>query len=185
LGRSLSPHTQRVSTGTRLPTFHARAADQAHVAYVPDTTWPVSGHPPGSSRDPLRRPGFDAPSISITTLQQRSHPRDCAPSSWSPPDASSAPFPRRSPRRSSTNAARGGLEPPPAGRLRRANLHLSHSTASRNLAYINQLLSAFVAQVGFVNSIFLPTMGLYRRRGFVRDYSDRADAFRLRGIGCT
>ena len=35
------------STGTRLLTFHARAADQAHVAYVPDTARPISGHPPG------------------------------------------------------------------------------------------------------------------------------------------
>ena len=34
------------STGTRLPTFHARAAEQAHVAYMPDTTRPTNGHPP-------------------------------------------------------------------------------------------------------------------------------------------
>ena len=45
-----------------------------------------------------------------------------------PTDASGEPlFRDRSPRRSSANAAHGGLEPPPAGRLRRANLHLSHS----------------------------------------------------------
>ena len=47
LGHSLSPPTLQGSTGTRLPTFHARAADQAHVAYMPDTTRPISGHPPG------------------------------------------------------------------------------------------------------------------------------------------
>jgi hypothetical protein len=41
-------------------------------------------------------------------------------SSWSPPDTSRAPFPHRSPRRSSANAARGGLKPPPDRRLRRA-----------------------------------------------------------------
>jgi hypothetical protein len=40
------------------------------------------------------------------------------------------PFPHRSPRRSSANAAWGGLKPPTAGRLRRANLHLMHSTMS-------------------------------------------------------
>jgi hypothetical protein len=40
------------------------------------------------------------------------------------------PFPHRSPRRSSANAAWGGLKPPTAGRLRRANLHLLHSTMS-------------------------------------------------------
>src|SRR5258705_13078096 len=33
------------SVGTRLPTFRARAADRTHVAYMPDTTWPVSGSP--------------------------------------------------------------------------------------------------------------------------------------------
>src|SRR3954469_4226091 len=44
-------------------------------------------------------------------------------------------FPRRSPQRSSANAAVGGLEPPPAGRLRRAYLHLPRSTASRSSTY--------------------------------------------------
>ena len=68
---SLSPDTAG-STGTRLLTFHARAADQAHVAYVPDTARPISGHPPGSSRDTPHRPGFDVTSILLTTLRQRS-----------------------------------------------------------------------------------------------------------------
>src|SRR3954452_19562519 len=36
------------------------------------------------------------------------------------PDASRAPFPQRSPPRLLTAAACGGLQPPPAGRLRRA-----------------------------------------------------------------
>src|ERR1035437_3728251 len=52
-------------------------------------------------------------------------------------------FPHRSPQRSSANAAVGGLEPPPAGRLRRAYLHLPRSTASRSSAY-RQPPSAFV-----------------------------------------
>src|SRR4051794_33389181 len=52
-------------------------------------------------------------------------------------------FPRRSPQRSSANAAVGGLEPPPAGRLRRAYLHLPRSTASRSSTY-RQPPSAFV-----------------------------------------
>jgi hypothetical protein len=38
------------SIGTRLPTFHVVAADQARAAFTPDTTWPVNGHPPDSSR---------------------------------------------------------------------------------------------------------------------------------------
>jgi hypothetical protein len=46
-------------------------------------------------------------------------------------------FPHRSPRQASTNAAVGGLEPPPAGRLRRAYLHLPCSTASRSFTYIS------------------------------------------------
>src|SRR5215207_7529221 len=57
--------------GVRLPTFCAAAADQDHVAFMPDTVWPVSGHPPDSSRAAGARPGFDPP-IYITALQQRS-----------------------------------------------------------------------------------------------------------------
>src|SRR5262245_14736142 len=41
------PPARRRSWPTRLPKFHARAADQAHAASMPDTTWPVLGHPPG------------------------------------------------------------------------------------------------------------------------------------------
>jgi hypothetical protein len=54
-------------------------------------------------------------------------------------------FPHRSPRQASTNAAVGGLEPPPAGRLRRAYLHLPCSTASRSSTYI-KLPSTFGTQ---------------------------------------
>jgi hypothetical protein len=39
------------------PTFRTGAADRTHVAYMPDTTWPVSGPPPGSSRVFLLRLG--------------------------------------------------------------------------------------------------------------------------------
>jgi hypothetical protein len=38
------------SIGTRLPTFRAEAADRARAAFMPGTTWPVNGYPPGSSR---------------------------------------------------------------------------------------------------------------------------------------
>src|SRR5664280_958833 len=41
------------TTGTnvraRLPTFPAKAADEGHAASVPDTAWPIDGHPPDSS----------------------------------------------------------------------------------------------------------------------------------------
>src|SRR5206468_1197126 len=61
---------QRDSVETRLPVFHARAADQAHAASMPGTAWPVIGHPPDSSRSP--RPGHGSDAISfVTTRQQR------------------------------------------------------------------------------------------------------------------
>ena len=69
--------------------------------------------------------GFDA--VSFVSTPQRRTPRRSpeqnasGTSSWSLPDASSAPFPCRSPRRSSANAAQGGLAPAPEGRRWRAN----------------------------------------------------------------
>jgi hypothetical protein len=102
--------------------------DQAHVAYMPDTAWPVSGHPPDSSRAKSKHPVL-MPSLRYDTSSATPSARGCAPSSWSPPDASRAPFPPRSPRRSSANAAGGGLKPPPAGRLRRANSFISRTAS--------------------------------------------------------
>src|SRR5262245_64578378 len=103
---------------------------------MPDTAWPVGGHPPGSSRDRNETPVLMS-SLYVSTLQQPS-------SSWSLPDTSCVPFPTRSPQRSSANAAVGGLASPPAGRRRRACLHLPRSTASRSSTY-RPLPSAFVA----------------------------------------
>src|ERR1700694_4497650 len=75
----------------RLLTFRARAADQAHAASTPGTTWPIHGHPPGSSRGIKKDPRFRyRPNFS--TLQQRTPDRDhpnrtnSGTSSWSPPD---------------------------------------------------------------------------------------------------
>ena len=45
--------------GTRLPTFHAEAAEQARATSMPDTAWPVNGLLPGSSRDRIGHPGSD------------------------------------------------------------------------------------------------------------------------------
>ena len=72
------------------------------------------GHPPDSSRADLLHPGFDVTLLSYDTSTAIPENEDCAPSSRSPPDASRAPFPHRSPRRSSANAACGGLQPPSA-----------------------------------------------------------------------
>jgi len=44
------------SIGACFPTFRMRAADQGHVTSTPDATWPVSGHPPGSSRANSKHP---------------------------------------------------------------------------------------------------------------------------------
>src|SRR3954451_11229039 len=86
--------------GTRFPTFRAGAADRARAAFTPDTAWPISGHPPGSSRRLLTSP------VSMSSLRFDASTADRLRSpSRSPSDASRAPFPHRSPRRSSANAA--------------------------------------------------------------------------------
>src|SRR5215218_8926422 len=45
--------------GARLLPFRSGAAGRVHVASMPDTAWPVGGHPPGSSQDTRQCPGFD------------------------------------------------------------------------------------------------------------------------------
>jgi len=79
-----------------LPTFRAAAADQARVAFMPDTTWPVSGHPPGSSREQPEAPVSMSCGYSSRHVNTAIHSRS---PSWSPPDASTAPSPHRSPPR--------------------------------------------------------------------------------------
>src|SRR3954470_18500965 len=60
-GRRLGGH-RRVARGdglgARLLPFRSGAAGRVHVASMPDTGWPVGGHPPGSSREPTTRPRF-------------------------------------------------------------------------------------------------------------------------------
>jgi hypothetical protein len=80
-------------------------------------------HPAANNQDH----GFDT-SSNVTTRQQRFGFTHLPGPHLTP---LRAPFPHRSPRRSSANAACGGLKPPPEGRLRRANLHLPHSIDSR------------------------------------------------------
>jgi hypothetical protein len=43
-----------------LPAFLTKAADQVHVAFMPDTAWPIIEHPPDSSRNYQLGSGFDA-----------------------------------------------------------------------------------------------------------------------------
>src|SRR5205814_8135158 len=72
---------------TRLLLFHAEAADRARVVYTPDTTWPVSGHPPGSSRSRRHTPvPMSSQSFGTSaTIRSRSPSR-------SPPAASTDAF---------------------------------------------------------------------------------------------
>jgi hypothetical protein len=82
-GFSLSPRPlSQGSIATRLPTFHAEAADRARAAFMPDTAWPISGHPPGLSRNPVDTPV----SMSPTTYDTSSAVHSRSPSR-SPPDA--------------------------------------------------------------------------------------------------
>src|SRR4029078_5809781 len=116
---------------TRLPTFPARAADQTHAASVPDTAWPVIGAPTRPcSRSPLHDYDFDA-TLTLTTRQQRFGVTHLPGPHLTPP---TMPFPHRSPRRSSANAACGGLKPPPDRRHRRATLHLLQNTDFRKVS---------------------------------------------------
>jgi hypothetical protein len=106
---------------------------------MPDTAWPVGGHPPGLSRNSWYIPVSMSP-VYVSTRHQRFA---CArlPDPYLTHQVRL--FPHRSPQQSLANAAVGGLKPSPAGRLRRAYLHPPRGTASRNSAYI-KLLSAFV-----------------------------------------
>ena len=102
---------------------------RAHAAYMPETTWAVNGYPPDSSRGGLAAP-VSISSDFISTRQRQRALTHRSSSRTSPDAIQSRLFPRRSPQRSSANAARGGLEPLPAERLWRAsNLHLPYSTA--------------------------------------------------------
>ena len=113
LRRSLSPSHLRPGHYPR-PPFHVPyesrrpRSRRLYAGHRLANTWA----PARLILDSLDQPSSDAVSI-LSTRQQRSSP-------WSPPDASSAPFPHRSPRRSLTNAACGGLESSPIGRSRRA-----------------------------------------------------------------
>src|ERR1035437_4975366 len=87
--------------------------------------------------------------MSVTTRQQRSQKIRTAHRLPDPHLTHQVRlFPSRSPRRSSANAAPGGLEPPAVERFRRAYLHLSQSIASRSLDYMIRPLSTFVAHQG-------------------------------------
>jgi hypothetical protein len=124
------------STAWQAPSHHPPTRERqcrnapSHVpcrSSRPDSRRLHAGHHLANQRSPARLiPGvptaarFRCHLLSYDTSTAIPENEDCAPSFRSPPDASRAPFPHRSPRRSSANAACGGLKPPTAGRLRRA-----------------------------------------------------------------
>jgi hypothetical protein len=126
--------------GARLLTFRARAADQDHAASTPGTTWPIHGHPPGSSRGKTQVPRFRCQLTYLSTPQQRTPVRisrtsASGTSSWSPPDAITPRLlPGRSPRRSSANAAPGRFSACP----RRPTLEGQQASISRTAPLIRR-----------------------------------------------
>ena len=119
--RRTDPQARTATSSARLLTFHARAADQARAASTPDTTWPATtgtrqAHPgnAGAPRFRCHLTNFDA--STTTPGPQPAKPNASGTPSWSPPDrVQPSLLPDRSPRRSSANAAPGGLTPTPAG----------------------------------------------------------------------
>jgi hypothetical protein len=113
------------------PHVPCKSPGQARAASMPDAVRAVNRLPPDLSRSPDHAP-VSTPLRKITTRHQRfAHARLPDPHL-----TRSLPrlLPQRSPPRHLTDAACGGLEPPPAGRPRRTYLHLLHSTASRSNA---------------------------------------------------
>src|SRR5450755_4515749 len=53
--KGLRPRTPDRRSPSHVP---CKAADQAHAASTPDTAWPTTRHPPGSSRGTHQNPRF-------------------------------------------------------------------------------------------------------------------------------
>jgi hypothetical protein len=138
----------------RLLLFHTEAADQARVACMPDTAWPISGHPPGSSRDSVDTPV-------LMSFQLSTRPQRFAFARL--PDPYLTPLGRLF-----LIVHHDGLQPtqhevvwslPPQGDSEGPNLHLPCSTASESSSYISLPLTFRTQQPFFGPS----------RQGLVRD----------------
>ena len=140
---SLSPPAPRAggivgATGSHVP---CKSPGQARAAYMPDAVWAVGRLPPDLSRSPGLAP-VSTPLRFLTTRHQR-----FALARLPDPHLDAiiaAPFRSAHHERHLTDAACGGLGPPPAGRPRRTYLHLLHSTASSDYD-IAKPPSAFMA----------------------------------------
>jgi len=136
--RRTDPQARTATSSARLLTFRARAADQAHAASTPGTTWPGTRAPARLISKEKQGPSISMPSNLITTPQQRHPTRLQAPSD----DLERLPGPHltgSSPAFSpiahhdglQPTQHQGGLTPAPAGPTAGGptSLHLSHSTA--------------------------------------------------------
>src|SRR5215510_8612749 len=56
LAPSPNPRKEENSIGRAFPRSPQEPTDRTHAACMPDTTWPIDGHPPGSSRDCIETP---------------------------------------------------------------------------------------------------------------------------------
>ena len=109
-----------LSIGTTGSHVSHQSLNQGHATCTPDAEWAVSRSRANSSRRTQQPPvltssmrfrRFIDGSLVLVSLIHTC--RDLVPT-----------FPRRSPQRHLTDAARGGLKPAPAGRLRGAHPHL-------------------------------------------------------------
>jgi hypothetical protein len=101
----LAPLSGRQFRGTLSPVPHESSIDWAHVACMPDTTWPIDGHPPGLSRS------FSNTPVLMSTNPFRHFHGVRLPAPYLTHQVRL--FPHRSPRQASTNAACGRFETTP------------------------------------------------------------------------
>ena len=114
--------------------------NESHATCTPDTTWPVSRHPPYSSWEGFASPvlmspvPFDASSV-VHVRSSLSSTHDVFISRLLTVTFTTAAF--------RTEAAYGCLKPAPTSRLRRAYLHLRHSTVPLGTFMAQQTLEIF------------------------------------------
>ena len=115
-------------------TFHARASTKFTPPLCRTPLRQKAGRPRSLSRMPNEDSGFDVISLCFRHVIRRFICIRLLGRHLMP---LTTPSPRRSLPRLLNAAARGGLEPPPTRRLRRAYLHLPHSMEERFHFYIS------------------------------------------------
>jgi hypothetical protein len=108
---------------------------------MPDTTWPIDGHPPGSSRSPDHAPVLMS-SVCLSTRQQRFTRVRLSGPHLTP---LTTPFPHRSPRRSSTQRSMRWFEASPRRAAPKGHTFISRTAPFPEAAY-NKLPFMFRTQ---------------------------------------